>query len=252
MTGASRQTPAPRWRGFVFNTAFYAWTMTMLPIGLTASIRSTANAYVINRVWANGALWLLSLIVGLQFQVRGRENVPDESVMMAVKHQSAWETLALNLELRDPAFVVKRELMRVPVFGWLLHRVGMISVDRSGGGAALRSMVGTARQRVAEGRSIVIFPEGTRTPLGERQPYHPGVAALYKALNVPVIPVALNSGLFWPRRSTWLQPGVVTLEFLPAIPPGLPRRDFMAQLETAIEDASDRLADEARDIHAYL
>lgn len=230
-----------RWRGYIFNAAFYGWTTLIVPVCALAAAISPTALFAISRLWAHGTLGLLALIVGLRHQVRGLENLPDGPVMLAVKHQSAWETIALTIVLRKPVFVVKLELTRIPLFGWLLHRSGMIAVDRTGGASTLRGMVTSARARLKEGRPIVIFPEGTRTPPGQRRPYHPGVAALYNALGVPVVPVALNSGLFWPRRSPRLSGGTVTLELLPPIAPGLPRRAFAAELETIIEDATDRL-----------
>jgi 1-acyl-sn-glycerol-3-phosphate acyltransferase len=245
MNGAERPRGS-RWRGLMFNAAFYAWTTLLLPIGAIVGLASPAGARAMSRFWARSVLSMLTVLTGLRYRVVG--TVPREPVMFAVKHQSAWETVALSLIVHDPVFVLKQELARIPVFGWLLLRTGNIAVDRTGGGAALRSLLAAAQQRIGEGRPIVIFPEGTRTAPGTRHPYHPGVAALYGALDVPVVPVALNSGLFWPRRSLALAPGEITLEFLPAIPPGLPRRAFMAQLEGAIEGAAYRLAGAAHDI----
>lgn len=242
-TGRSGRVP---WRGLLFNVAFYGWTILLLPVGAVACAISPAAVWAVNRTWSRGSLFLLAVIVGLRHRTRGRHHVPDGPVMYAVKHQSAWETVSINLFVRNPVFVVKQELTRIPLFGMMLTRSGMIPVDRDGGAATLRTMLVAARARVAEGRSIVIFPEGTRTPVGERQPYHPGVAALYSALAVPVVPVALNTGLFWPRRSPRLAAGTITLEFLPPIEPGLPRRAFAARLESAIENASDALVAEAR------
>ena len=146
------------------------------------------------------------------------------------------------LLLDKPAYVLKRELIRVPLFGSYLKQCGMIPVDREGGGAALKQLLRAARTAVAQGRSILIYPEGTRTPPGERRPYHPGVAALYGDLGVPVVPVALNSGLFWGRRAFHKKPGTITIEFLPPIAPGLPRREFMRELQERMEGASQRLA----------
>jgi 1-acyl-sn-glycerol-3-phosphate acyltransferase len=148
--------------------------------------------------------------------------------------------------IRRPGHVFKRELLWIPVYGWYLWRSGGISIDRTGGAGALKRMIAAARQTIAEGRHIVIFPEGTRVPVGERKPYHPGVAALYSQLKVPVVPVALNSGLFWGRRSFLKKPGRIVLEFLEPIPPGLRRREFLEVLEQRIEPASLALAAEAR------
>jgi len=166
-------------------------------------------------------------------------------VLIAAKHQSAWDTIIFSILLWDHCFVLKQELTRIPLFGWYLTRAGLIPVDRSGGAAALKKMVADARRAAEAGRPIVIFPEGTRVAPDAHRPYHPGVAALYSQLEVPVVPCALNSGLFWGRRSFAKRPGTITLEFLPAIPPGRPRKTFLAELEQAIEGRSRALAAEA-------
>jgi 1-acyl-sn-glycerol-3-phosphate acyltransferase len=150
------------------------------------------------------------------------------------------------LLLDEPAYVLKRELMSVPLFGAYLKRCGMIAVDRQGGGPALKRMLAAARAAAADGRPILIYPEGTRTAPGQRRPYHPGVAALYGDLGLPVVPVALNSGLFWGRRSFRKRSGTITIEFLAPIAPGLPRRVFMERLQGSIEEASARLAADQR------
>lgn len=232
-------------RALAFSALFYGWTallaITVLP--LLVAPRRWVQAY--RNAWVFGSFALLRATVGITHQVRGTALLPDGPAIFAVKHQSAWDTVAVNRLVPDPAVVLKRELMYIPIFGWCLHRLGLIAVDRAGGAGALRRMVAQARQRIAEGRPIVIFPEGTRTAPGTRRPYHPGVAALYGALDVPVVPVALNSGLFWPRRSLNMRAGTITVEFLPAIAPGLDRRHFMRELEASIETAAERLHDEA-------
>src|SRR5690348_2938702 len=162
-----------------------------------------------------------------------------------MKHQSAWDTLIIPVLLGDPAVVIKRELKLVPFYGWYATRAGSIFVDRKGGASALKDMVAQAKVQVARNRKIVIFPQGTRTAPGEHgPPYHPGVAALYQALGLPLVPAAVNSGLYWGRRAFTKRPGRIVLEFLPPIPPGLPRRQVMAELETRIEAATDRLVAE--------
>jgi 1-acyl-sn-glycerol-3-phosphate acyltransferase len=162
-----------------------------------------------------------------------------------MKHQSAWDTLILPVVLHDPAIVLKRELLWVPIYGWYAARAGSIAIDRGGRAAALRRMVARARASVAEGRPVVIFPEGTRTAPGRHLPYQPGVAALYQALGLPLVPAAVNSGLFWGRRSFLKRPGRITLAFLDPIPPGLPRRRLMPELESRIETATAALEREA-------
>ncbi|MEK9662695.1 MAG: 1-acyl-sn-glycerol-3-phosphate acyltransferase [Alphaproteobacteria bacterium] len=163
---AARPSPRPSaWRGMLFNIVFYGWTVLMVPVGVAGGLVSPAAARTVSRTWARGALCLLAAVVGLRHEVRGLENLPDGPVMFAVKHQSAWETLALNLVLRDPAFVLKQELTRIPGFGWILHRTGNIAVDRDGGSAALRAMVGEAkaraRHRASAGPTIRASPRST-------------------------------------------------------------------------------------------
>ena len=232
-------------RAVAFTGLFYGWT-TLLGIGVLPLLLGPPRPLLAySRFWARGAFAILRTTVGITHQIRGQHLLPDGPVIFAVKHQSAWDTLAVSLFVHDPAIVLKKELLQIPVFGWCLRRARHIAVDRKGGSAALKKMVAQTRARVAEGRPLVIYPEGTRTEPGTRHPYHPGVAALYGALDLPVVPVALNSGLFWPRRSVHMNPGTITLEFLPAIAPGHDRRRFMHDLEESIEGATDRLCSEA-------
>lgn len=232
-------------RSLAFNILFYAWTAAFLVACLPALPFGVAAVHAVGRLWVRVTLALLAASVGLRHQVRGLENLPDGPAIIAPKHQSTWDTLIFALPLRLPAYVLKRELMRIPLFGLYLRRAGMIPVDRSGGSGALKRMVAEAKRAASAGRHLLIYPEGTRTAPGERRPYHPGVAALYGQLDLPVVPVALNSGLFWRRRAFTKRPGLITVEFLPAIPPGLSRKDFMAELERRIETACERLAREA-------
>jgi len=192
-------------------------------------------------------MWIIRKIMGIEFDVRGRENLPANGpFIIASKHQSAWDTLIYNIIVLDCAYVVKRELFSFPFFGWFLWRVGMIGIDRKGGASTLKQLVANCKARLAEGRSIIIFPQGTRTAPGTQNPYLPGIAALYAQCNVPVVPTALNSGMFWPRRTFLKYPGTIVIEFLPAIEPGLKRREFSARLEAAIEPATTRIEEEAR------
>ncbi|HLB80812.1 MAG TPA: lysophospholipid acyltransferase family protein [Dongiaceae bacterium] len=232
----------PALRSFAFNLLMYGWSLAIMLVGLPVLAMPRRAVFVVARLWARGILWLLAATVGLRHRLARPENRVSGPAIYAAKHQSAWDTLVFMTLLDRPAYVVKRELTFVPLFGWYLLRTGMIPVDRAGGAKALRRMAAAARAAVADGRPLVIFPEGTRVAPGARHPYHPGVAAVYGQLGVPVVPVALNSGLFWGRRRFVKRPGVITLEFLPAIPPGLPRRAFMAELERRIESASARLA----------
>ncbi|HUL05193.1 MAG TPA: 1-acyl-sn-glycerol-3-phosphate acyltransferase, partial [Candidatus Acidoferrum sp.] len=228
-------------RSLLFNILFALWTALIFVLSLPTLVLPRGAAWWMGGLWVRGALLLLRALVGLGHRVRGAEHRIAGPAIYAAKHQSAWDTLVFPLLLDKPAYVLKQELIRVPLFGSYLKQCGMIPVDRQGGGSALKRLLKAARAAVAEGRSILIYPEGTRTPPGERRPYHPGVAALYGDLGIPVVPVALNSGLFWGRRSFNKRPGTITIEFLPAIPPGLPRREFMQELQDRMEGASERL-----------
>ncbi|HEX2150603.1 MAG TPA: 1-acyl-sn-glycerol-3-phosphate acyltransferase [Stellaceae bacterium] len=197
------------------------------------------------RLWARSVLALLRAIVGIDCEIRGLGNVPSGPCIVAMKHQSAWDTLILPVVLHDPAVVLKRELLWVPFYGWYAARAGSISIDRSGRATALRRMLAAARMAAAESRPIVIFPEGTRTAPGRHLSYQPGVAALYQTLAVPLVPAAVNSGLYWGRRSFFKRPGRITLAFLDPIPPGLSRRQLMPELERRIETATAALEREA-------
>lgn len=229
-------------RSLLFNLLFALWTAIIFLISLPTLLLPRGAVWAMGRLWVRGMTLLLRATVGLGHRVTGAEHRLAGPAIYAAKHQSAWDTLAFALLLDEPAYVLKQELMRVPLFGAYLRRCGMIAVDRQGGAGALKRLLAAARTAVSEGRSILIYPEGTRTPPGERRPFHPGVAALYGDLGIPVVPVALNSGLFWGRRSFRKEPGTITLRFLPPIGPGLPRKAFMAALQSGIDDESDRLS----------
>ncbi|MDF2764397.1 MAG: 1-acyl-sn-glycerol-3-phosphate acyltransferase [Rhodospirillales bacterium] len=229
-------------RSLAFNILFFLWTAAVVVIGMPALIFGPPGVYFMGRLWSRGTFWLLKHLIGLTHRLLGRERLPGEPVIAAVKHQSSWDTMICTLLFKEPAFVLKRELTWIPFFGWFLLRGGMIPVDRAAGGAALRRLLRRAKQAAADGRSVVIYPEGTRTAPGTSRPYQPGVAALYEHLSLPVVPVALNSGLFWGRRSFLKLPGTITLEILEPIAPGLGRRPFIEELERRLEGASLRLA----------
>ena len=201
--------------------------------------------------WCRSCIWSIRVLLGINYEIRGLEHLTGEPMIIASKHQSAWETLVFNTIILDCAYVVKRELLWVPFFGWFLSRLGMIGIDRNGGAFALKRLVADCKERLKSGRSIIIFPQGTRTPPGAEQPYLPGTAALYSQCNVPVVPTALNSGIFWPRRTLLKRPGTVIVEFLPPIIPGMDRREFSKHLEAEIETATMRIELEAFEKYAY-
>jgi 1-acyl-sn-glycerol-3-phosphate acyltransferase len=228
-------------RSLLFDVTFYMWTALISILALPVLLVSERGTIWISKLWAIVSLMLLRLTVGLTHEVRGKHNLPKGPVIVALKHQSAWDTIALWILLENPAIVLKRSLAKIPVFGWYIRRGKAIVIDREAGAKALRPMVAKARSAVAAGRPIAIFPEGTRTPIGARQLYQPGVAALYMQLGLPLVPVALNSGLFWERGSLMKRPGRILVEILPAIEPGLDRRHVMAELERRIEQATAKL-----------
>jgi 1-acyl-sn-glycerol-3-phosphate acyltransferase len=233
-------------RSLVFQLLFWTWTTLLAFLYLPMLVLPRQAIVVAGRAWAQSVLWLLGRVVGLRHRIEGRENVPGEPAIWALKHQSAWDTLIVPILVPDPVVILKRELLWLPFYGWYARKHGMVGIDRAGAAAALRGMVAAARKAAAAGHSIVVFPEGTRTAPGRRRPYHSGIAALYGQLALPVVPVALNSGLFWGRRAFTRKPGTITLRILPPIPSGLDRRAFMARLEEAIETATDRLVDTAQ------
>ena len=232
-------------RSTVFQVLFFSWTALMCVALLPAISVPRSAAVGLIRFWSRSVLWLLARVVGLTYEVRGRDHIASASTVYAFKHQSAWETIALFLLLDDPAVVLKKELLAIPLVGWYLRRLNMIAIKRDAHATALRHMIESARREFAHDRPIVVFPEGTRTPPGARRTYHPGIAALYRELEVPVVPVALNSGLFWQRRALIKRPGRITIEFLPVIPVGLSRQAFMSTLEERIEAATAALVHEA-------
>ncbi|MCX7684490.1 MAG: 1-acyl-sn-glycerol-3-phosphate acyltransferase [Acetobacteraceae bacterium] len=226
-------------RSAFFNLAFFALTIVMAVVCLPLlPWRGPTEAAL--RLWARAVLWLLSAVVGLRVRAVGFEHLPEGAAILAAKHQSAFDTV-FWLTLRPlPAYVLKRELLWIPLYGWFAARAGMIPVDRAGGGAALRRMLRAARAALAAGRKIVIFPEGTRTAPGESRPWQPGVAAL-AATGAPVLPVATDSGRFWGRRAFLKRPGVLSVVVLPPLPAGLPRDEMLRQAQAAVEAESLRL-----------
>ncbi|MSO71326.1 MAG: 1-acyl-sn-glycerol-3-phosphate acyltransferase [Alphaproteobacteria bacterium] len=233
-------------RALLFNAAFYLWTLAMMLWALVASIGQPRRVQRVVPVWSRASLWLLARITGLTHEVVGYDRLPPAPFIVAAKHQSAWDVLALTVLFPEAGFVLKQELRRLPLFGYLAARAGHIAVNRGGHARALTAMLAAVRDAVTRGRSIIVFPQGTRTQPGETRPYRVGVAALYAELGVPVVPVALNSGLYWPRRWPIQRAGTIRVEILPPIFPGLERRAFLVALASTIEEATGRLEAEAR------
>jgi 1-acyl-sn-glycerol-3-phosphate acyltransferase len=233
-------------RSLVFNVLFYLNTLLYLIIALPTFFMPYRAIVEVAKSWGRVNLVLLRVVAGIKCEIRGLEKLPPGPLIIASKHQSAWETFALLPLLDNPLFILKRELQWIPVFGWLTIKGRMVPVDRGGGSQALSSMIERARAELADNRQLIIFPEGTRRPAGAEPRYKVGVAHLYMAEGVPCVPIALNSGLFWPRRSLRRFPGTVVVEILDPIAPGLDKDTFFARLQSDIESATARLIAEGR------
>lgn len=229
-------------RRTVFAAGFYAITL-LVAVAILPLLFTPRRWHVEGlRLWATLVLGWLRLVCGIRVRITGAEHLPPAgAAIIAAKHQSAFDTIIWLRELPDPVYVLKRELLSIPLYGWHIRHAGMIAIDRAAGGAAMRDLLRGTRAILAAGRQIVIFPEGTRVAPGERAPLQPGIAAMAAAAGLPVIPVATDSGLLWPARGFPSAPGVVTVAVLPALPAGLPRAVLLDQLATAIHAGSERL-----------
>lgn len=233
-------------RSALFNLAFFGWTILLLLAGLPLLLAPRRAIHALGALWARGTLLLLRVLVGARLEVRGA--LAPGARLVAAKHQSALDTMLFYLLAHDVAYVMKKELVAIPIYGLFARHQRMILVDRKAGASALKKLVADASAARDEGRQIVIFPQGTRTPPGapaSAYPYQPGIVALQHALRTPTTPVAINSGLVWGRRSFVKRPGCIVVEFLPEIPAGLQRAEFMRRLEETIEAATARLEREA-------
>jgi 1-acyl-sn-glycerol-3-phosphate acyltransferase len=233
-------------RSLIFNALFYLNLVLFLVLGSFHFLLPRPYAMEALKAWARASVWLLQVVCGTKMEVRGAEHIPEGAAIVAGKHQSFWETFALLPLLDDPCVVLKKELTYIPLFGWFALKFRMIAVERSAGASALRRLVSRAVEETKAGRQIFIMPEGTRAAPDAPPDYKPGAAAIYAALSCPCVPFGLNSGLFWPRRKFIRMPGTITVEFMPAIPPGLPRKVFQERLERDIEASTSRLVAEAR------
>ncbi len=232
-------------RSVAFNLAFYL-NLILHVIAAIPTYAMPRRAFMaMAKSWGYTSNFLLRVVAGTKVELRGLDRIPPGALLVAAKHQSVWETFTLLTLFDDPAYIFKRELQWIPIFGWYAWKSRMIPVDRGARGGAIAGMIARAREEFARGRQILIFPEGTRTAPGAPAAYKGGVAQLYAACGVPCVPVALNSGLYWPRRKFLRHPGTIVLEVLDPIPPGLSREEFAARLGRAIEEAQGRLIAEA-------
>jgi 1-acyl-sn-glycerol-3-phosphate acyltransferase len=236
-------------RSVAFNIAFYINLILHVIAAIPTWALPRRAFMTMAKSWGHTSLFLLRVIVGTQVEYRGLEKIPPGALIVASKHQSVWETFVLLTLFDDPAYVFKRELAWIPVFGWYAWKSEMVPVDRKARGGAMAGMIESARAVLARERQIIIFPEGTRTAPGAPPAYKSGVAQLYAATGAPCLLVALNSGLYWPRRKLLRYPGTIVLEVLDPIPPGLDKEAFAARMQQEIETATARLiADGEREL----
>lgn len=239
-------------RSLVFNVLFYLLLAFWVIVGIPTFLMPRWAIMNIAKYWGRSSIWLMQVICNTRVEYRGLEKIPKGPLIVASKHQSMWETFALLQFFEQPLYILKRELLWIPLFGWYLIKCDMIGVDRGTGGRSLIEMARRAGEAVRRGRQLIIFPEGTRTAVDAPPKYKSGVGQIYANSGVACIPVALNAGLFWPRRSFMRYPGTLVVEFLDPLPAGLPRKEFMMRISTAIEDATNRLVEAARQEQAAL
>lgn len=236
-----RSTGPVTWlRSVLYALAFAVWAVIaclgLLPLMIRRSWTPTAI-----RIWNTGNVVLARFVAGVRCRVEGLEHLPAEPCIVASQHQSSYETFRVFVDLRHPVLVLKQELIRIPFIGWYMLRGGMVSIDRAAGAAAMRKTMRATKAALASGRHVVIFPEGTRAPPGTVLPFRPGIAALYLHCDVPVIPVALDSGWFWGKTRLLKRPGHITVRFLPPLPPGLSKDEMLERLHASISEATRSL-----------
>ena len=232
-------------RSLLFNLAFYVFLIALMIAGLPAFFMTRFAVYRLASAWGKASLWLLDKMCGLKVEFRGVENIPAGGFVIAPKHQSIWETFALLSFFPQFSFVLKRELSWIPLFGWYTVKAEQIAIDRAAGGNALTQITRRTADYVAQGRQVFLFPEGTRRPAGAPPSYKFGIAHVCCETGARCLPVALNSGLFWARRSFLRRPGTVLVEFLPVLEPGKDKVAFLARLRDTLETATNRLLSEA-------
>ncbi|PZO88888.1 MAG: 1-acyl-sn-glycerol-3-phosphate acyltransferase [Micavibrio aeruginosavorus] len=239
-------------RSVIFNILFYGiWAPFICLSLLPTLLMPRAVTLWVAEIFQHGAHVLMKYVLGLDYELRGLEHRPKDgtSYLVAAKHYSAYETLKLFVFFKDPAVILKRELLSVPVFGWYLRKLEVVAIDRGSRTDAMNSLYAGARKVRDQARPITIYPQGTRVAVDattKEKPYKGGIIKLYKELDIPIYPLATNSGLYWPRNAFWKKSGKVIFEFLPPIQPGLPPEEAMRIMEEAIETASNRLVAEGR------
>ncbi len=224
-------------RSVFYLFVFLVWTLLVTILGLPLLL-TREGALSTTRFWAHGVRYLARWIVGIRFEIRGQNHLPNGPCIIASQHQSAFETYLLFLLFKHPVFILKDSLQSIPLIGWYIKRGGLIAIDRDAGASAMRRVLRAADEAIAHGETILIFPEGTRTPAGHYQEYKPGIVALYQHCDAPLVPMALNSGYFWGKSRLKKIPGTIVFEFLPVIEKGQDRDTFLGTLRTVIENAA--------------
>lgn len=234
-------------RSLAFNTIFYANLIVQMVLWTPYYFLSPRHrAWFVPKFWARTSLWLHEKLVGARAEITGLDHLPSGSFILAPKHQSFWDVIAFLPYIDDPLFILKRELTWIPFFGWYVMKMRMIPVDRGSRSKALKQVVAATREELARNpRQLIIYPEGTRRAPGDEPSYKYGIVELYARLELPVVPVAHVAGLYWPRRVFMRYPGTIRARFLPPIPPGLGKEEFMARLIGETEAACDALLVEA-------
>jgi 1-acyl-sn-glycerol-3-phosphate acyltransferase len=229
-------------RSLLFNSFYVFWTVSVGIIFMPAIfLPQHIILLIVGKIWAKGLYIMLKIFCNLRGEILGKHNIPKIPTIFASKHQSALETFMFHILLDKPIFVLKKELLDIPIFGFYLKQMGMIAIDRNGGIKSLKLLLEQVKIKLSQGYNIVIFPEGTRTSPEQLVEYNPGVAAIYNLNAAPLIPVALNTGKFWPKKSFYKYPGIFKIEFLPMIERNLNRKDFMKKLQEQINDFSQKL-----------
>ena len=229
-------------RSFLFNFCYIFWTFLVGVIFWPIVFFPThLIILVVGKIWARGLYFFLRLFCNLKLELKGKENIPQQGAIFASKHQSTLETIMFHILIKKPVYVLKQELLDIPVFGYYLKKMGMIAIDRNGGIRSLKILLNQVQEKIKQGYNIIIFPEGTRIAPGETGEYNIGIAAIYNLKIAPVIPVALNTGCFWPKSSFVRKPGSFIIEFLPAMSSELTKTEFMQELQIKIESASKKL-----------
>ena len=225
----------------IFIVLFWLWSVLINILFLPALFMPRQLVVIGQTIWAIGINFLLKYILNITYEIEGSENLPPKPYILAIKHQSIWDTIILHIIENDPAIVMKKELLAIPIYGWYCKKSGMIPIDRSSGIKALKFMLKKSLNAVKENRNIIIFPQGTRIPPGEIAPYLPGVYVLYNKLNLTVVPCTLNSGLIWPSKGWPKTSGIITLKYLNPIKTGLKKNEFLDTLKINIEESSKEL-----------